>query len=100
MAEIAERSARLAMEPRSVRIEEHRIADLHFDGAVAHRIVGTHTLPEAGRPPRDPADPDPVPEHRREGGRGHVALVILDFRRSRQGQEMRTRAWPRLAIDR
>jgi hypothetical protein len=54
-------SAKLTMEPRPFRIEEHRMADLDLDVAVAHRIVGAHALADALRPALEHAEPDPVP---------------------------------------
>src|SRR5262245_9486036 len=47
MPERAELSARLTMQPRSFRIEEHRTAYFHFDIAATHRIVGAHALADA-----------------------------------------------------
>src|SRR3954447_147205 len=100
MPERAERAARLSMQPRPFRIEEHRIADLHLDVAIAHRIIGAHALTDALRPVRDHSQSDPVAEHWRERDRGHVALVILDPWRRSNWNEMRACAQPRLAIDR
>src|SRR5215210_4029278 len=96
----AERSVKLAMEPRPLRIEEHGVANLHRDVAVAHRIVGAHALADALRPARQHAEPDPAPQHRRESDRGHVAFVAVDPVGGADTQEMRAGAQPRVGIDR
>src|SRR4051812_3388919 len=100
MPDSAERSARLNMKPRSLGIEEYRIADLDFNVTIAHRVIGAHALANALRPSCNHAQPDPVAEHRRERDRRHITFVILDTRRSAHGKEMRACAQPRLAIDR
>src|SRR5438045_7715453 len=88
------------MQPGSLGIEEHRIADLYFNVTIPHRIIGAHALANALRPSCNHAQPDPVAEHWRERDRGHVAIIILDPRRRANRQEMRACAQPRLAIDR
>src|SRR5437867_3431451 len=98
----AERScwAKLTMEPRSVGIEEHRAADLDFDVAAAYRVVGAHALADALRPMLEHTEADPMTEHRREGNRGHVPLVIAGYRRRADGNEMSARAQARRTIHR
>src|SRR4051812_6022813 len=42
--------AKLTIQPRSVGVEEDRIADFHLDVAVAHRVAGAHALTDPLRP--------------------------------------------------
>src|ERR1043166_2499479 len=88
------------MEPRSLAVEEYRIADLDLDIAVAHRIAGTHALADALPPACQHAEPDPVSKHGRERDRGHVAFVVLDRAGGADGNERRAAAQPLLAIGR
>src|SRR5262245_51963629 len=65
-----------AMGARAFRIAEDRRTDDAFHIVPAQKIDGTNALADAVAPAGQKADADVLAEHRREGDRGEIALVV------------------------
>src|SRR5579863_7643684 len=88
-----------AMKADSLWIDENRVADFNFDIAVANWIEGANAFTDALRTIQQQAKTDPVAKCRREGDRGHIALVVIADRGGAARQKMRAGPYPPVAVD-
>src|SRR5262249_59309558 len=95
-----ERRVRSNTEARSFRIDMARWTDLDLHVTAAHRVVGAHDLTVTLRSVCQQAESEPMPERRREGNRGDIALIVGGGRFRAFGDEMGSGAEPILTVDR